>query len=488
MSKVMEKSNINTGNGSELMSRYLPPNSIEAEQSVLGAMLLEPKVADKAIGILTVNDFYRESHQELFRVLSGMISAGVTVDLITCQQELRKRNLLETIGGLPYLTGLFDAVPTAAHIEHYSHIVAGLADRRRLIDAARSISAMMYEPDPDMSHQDLIAAAQQTILGASVDKSNHEPRRYSDILGQVYEAAFEAEQNNGSSSHIKTGFSALDKLIIGFDQSDLYIIAARPAMGKTALVMQMALNMSRPHVQNGQMRPGRRGLLFSLEMRDIQLARRGISTAASVSNQAIVTGTLSSDEWSRLLDVVNGSDDIELYIEDVSSIKIAQIRSKCAAMIANGGLDYVMVDYLGLIGGDDAGGENRTREVDKIANGLKSIARDFNIPVVALCQLSRTVEMRGNKRPLLSDLRESGQIEANADAVIFIYRQAYYDMMSAKDVGVITDDEIDRQNQEPQDVELIVSKARSGCVGTAHVHFTPAFTRFSDIAYRQDGY
>ena len=456
----------------------VPPQNLEAEQSTLGSMLLDKAAAERVLEILQPEDFYREAHQRIFTAGWDLAEQGEPVDLVTVAEELRRRNLLDAVGGAAYLTTLLDSVPTAANAEYYARIIEEKAILRRLIEASHDIAQMAYEPSDDVdvtvnSAENAIFKVAQRRVG-----KNFYPLR--DLVVESWELLSAQADNDGGVTGVNTGFEDLNYQTSGFQPSDLVIVAARPSMGKTAFCLSVAVNASR------QIKPERPSTvaIFSLEMSKEQLAIRMLCSEAAVSSHRLRTGFTRDGDWERISEAMGRLSELPLYIDDSSDITVMQMRSKCRRLAAEHGLSLVVVDYMQLIRGHGRT-ENRNQELSVIARALKSMAKEFNVPVIALSQLSRAVEKREDKRPILSDLRESGAIEAEADLVAFIHRPNYYDRNSGdEEDGGIKDELEDRRHGviPTESAEIIIAKHRNGPVGTVNVGFQPEFARFVNLS------
>lgn len=434
----------------------LPPQSVEAEQSVLGSLLLDKDAIIKVADLLTPEDFYRDDHKQIYRAMLALFEKRMPLDVITLSDELEKKEQFANVGGATYLTTLVNTVPTASHVVHYAQIVQQKATLRRLIQAAQKITDLGFAEDGDMST--VLDQAEQSLFSVSQKylKQNFIPIK--DVLADTFERIDELHKNKGVLRGVPTGFRDLDGLLSGFQDSDLIIIAARPSMGKTAIVTNIAAHAA--------IKEKRSIGFFALEMSREQLADRLISLESGVDSWKIRTGNLTDEDFPKIGYAMGTLAEASLYIDDSPSLNIMEIRSKCRRLQMEHGLDLVVVDYLQLMEGRSRGNDsNRVQEISEISRSLKTLARELNVPVVALSQLSRAVEARPDKRPMLSDLRESGSIEQDADVVIFIYRDDYYHKDSERK-GV---------------TELLVRKHRNGPIGDVELFFIPEQTRFRSI-------
>ncbi|MDR3708378.1 MAG: replicative DNA helicase [Capsulimonadaceae bacterium] len=464
----------NEEQSSEVLARYLPPHNVEAEQSVLGAMLLETAAVEKAGETLTPEDFYRETHQVLFEAILAINARNQPVDLITLQNELRTRDKLAAVGGIGYLTALFDAVPSAAHVEHYAKIVEEKAMLRKLIDAAMQIVGMARSPEPDQEVSDLIDQSERLVFNVARRRMDQYFSPLSPLLVTVYDRAEELGQLKAEVSGLPTGFKQLNMWTAGLQKADMIIVAARPSMGKTSLCLTIA--------QHVALREKKTVAIFSLEMSKEQLALRMLCSEALVSSHRVRTGHLNDAEWASLAESVDKMYDAPIYIDDATETSSLTMRAKCRRLAAEHGLSLIIVDYLQLMRSHRKT-ENRVQEIGEIARGLKSLAREMQVPVIALSQLSRAVETRDNKRPMLSDLRESGSIEAEADLVCFLYRDAYYKQKEARDAGEFFEKP---ESETIEETELIIGKHRNGPTGTVKIGFMPDYAKFVDVELQHD--
>lgn len=460
-----------TGGGLSALSGLIPPQNIEAEQSTLGAMLIERAAIEKAAEILDKDDFYRDSHQTLFEVITSLSERDQPVDLVTVQEELRNRDKLDAIGGLPYLTGLFDTVPTAANVEYYAKIVEEKAILRRLIAAALEIIGTARGEIEDIS--EVIDEAERAIFSVSQQRQTAYFAQLRTLLLSVYDKAEELGELKSRISGLPTGIHDFDMITSGLQSTDLIIVAARPSMGKTSLCLSIA-----EHVALKENKPV---AIFSLEMSKEQLALRMLCSQAQVNSHKLRTGHLTEDEWTQLALVVQGMYEAPIFIDDATETTALTMRAKCRRLMAEHGLGLIIVDYLQLMRSHKKT-ENRVQEIGEIARGLKSLGRELKVPVVALSQLSRAVESRDDKRPRLSDIRESGSIEAEADMVCFLYRESYYKMREAYQA----EDGERPERAQVEETELIVGKHRNGPTGMVKVGFMPEYAKFVDLEIGRD--
>jgi replicative DNA helicase len=453
----------------------VPPQNLEAEQSTLGSMMIDRAALDKGIDILRPQDFYREAHQIIFEVLLSLAERGEPVDIVTVQEELRSRGKLEAVGGIEYLMALIDCVPTAANIEYYARIVEEKAILRRLIDACTQVIGECHGPVEDVN--DVVDHAERLVFQVSQRRMG----QYFTPLGPLAHKAFERLEEQWQSkvkvTGLPTGFTDLDAIPSGLQPSYLSIVAARPSMGKTAFCLDIARHVA--------VRENQPVAIFSLEMSKEQLALRLICSECRVDAHRVRTGYLSDKDWPRIAEGVGRLYTAPIFIDDSTDITALQMRGKCRRLKAEQGLSLVIIDYLQLMQAHKRA-ENRNQEISEIARSLKGLARELNVPVIALSQLSRAVEQRVDKRPMLSDLRESGSIEAEADVVIFLYRESYYkrkeiilEAMEGEVVPVGTD--VDNT------AEIIIGKQRNGPTGKIKLAFLEKYASFENLEeYRSE--
>jgi replicative DNA helicase len=444
----------------------VPPQNIEAEQSTLGSMILDKSAIEKAGEILRQEDFYRTAHQEIYDALWTLAERDEAVDLITVQEELRRRGKLEAVGGTEYLMALIDSVPTAANVEYYAKIVEEKSIRRRMIEAATEVVGFAHSQDADIDTladraEQLVFAVAQKRLGKSFTSLNS-------LVHGTFEMIERRYQEGKSVSGLETGFRQFDYMTSGLQNSDLIILAARPSMGKTALALNLAINSAKKSKVPVA--------IFSIEMSSEQLALRLLCSQAKVDAHRLRSGRVKDEEWPMLGNACNVLSETPIYIDDSTDITPMAMRAKCRRLKAEHGLSLVVVDYLQLMKWH-RNIDNRTQEISEIARSLKSLARELNVPLIALSQLSRAVERRDDKRPMLSDLRESGSIEAEADLVIMLYRDSYYKAKEMREEG---DDSFDDPRAVDQ-TEVIIGKQRNGPTGTVRLAFLPQFACFEDL-------
>jgi replicative DNA helicase len=442
---------------------HVPPHSIEAEMSTLGSMMLDQHAIEKVAEILRPDDFYREAHRILYEAILSLAERHIPVDLLTVQEELRRRDQLEEIGGLPALVQIVESVPTASNAEYYARIVEEKAILRRLIRAAHDI--LQLADDPELELQDVIDRAEQAIFSVAQRRLGRYFSPIDRLLLQALEHIERVQLSGRGILGIPTHFPALDYKTSGLQPSELIILAARPSVGKTALALNIAENVA--------LRENRPVALFSLEMSREQLVQRMLCSQAGVSGNRIRHGTLTEEDWERLQMAAERLFRAPIFIDDTSGLSVLEMRAKCRRLKAErNDLALIVIDYLQLIRSHSRRAENRNQEIGEIARALKGLAREFEVPVLVLSQLSRAVERREEKRPILSDLRDSGSIEAEADVVLFIHRPNRrgdeLDDDEPREAGVVPTEE----------VEIIIAKQRNGPTGRISLGFQPAFSRF----------
>ena len=444
----------------EDLMKLAPPNNIEAEKAVLGSMLTKKSAVADAIEILKGEDFYREAHKIVFNTMKILYQEDVPVDIVTLSEQLAKDNLLEKTGGPGFIASLANAVPSASNVGYYANIVREKSDLRNLLNAANDISAMVYDGEEDVST--IIDKSEKRIMDVSSRRNlgDFEPLR--DIVMDTIERINVVYEAHGGLTGIPTDFTDLDKLTSGLQPSDLILVAARPSMGKTAFTLNIASNVA--------IRGRKTVAFFSLEMSKSQLMQRILCSETCLDAQKVRIGDLPSPDWDRLINMADVIGNAPLYIDDTAGIQINELRSKARRLKAQHGLDLIIIDYLQLMqGSGKVSGDNRQAEIAEISRALKALARELNVPIIALSQLSRSVENRQIKRPMLSDLRESGSLEQDADIVMFLYREDYYD----------------KETKDKNITEVIVAKHRNGPVDTVKLFFKKQFTRFDNLSNMQ---
>lgn len=443
---------------SQTWNERTPPHNMEAEQSVIGAVFLEPEAFSTASEKLVPEDFYRAAHQRIFAAMMKLADRGEPIDVITVTSYLNDVKQLDEVGGVVYLTQLAESVPTAANIEFYCNIVEEKALLRRLIRTATDIVTSSFENEDGVA--DVLNDAEKNILEVSGQKNSGAFKSIKDVLIDVYDNIEQLHLQKGDVTGIPTGFRDLDKITSGFQRSDLIIIAARPSVGKTAFALNVAQSVAVNTDENVA--------IFSLEMGADQLVQRMLCAEGNIDAQRMRNGQLEPEDWSKLTMAMGSLSNAGIYIDDSPGIRVSEIRSKCRRLKQEHGLGMIMIDYLQLIQGSGKSGENRQQEVSEISRSLKGLARELDVTLIALSQLSRGVESRQDKRPMMSDLRESGSIEQDADIVGFLYRDDYYD----------------KESEKQNIIEIILAKQRNGPVGTVELAFVKEYNKFVDLDHR----
>ena len=432
----------------------VPPQSIEAELSVLGAMMLKKEAVTQAIELLRSDEFYRQAHRVVFEAMESLVREGEPVDIVTVTESLRKSGLLEQVGGITFLANLTNSVPSTANLAHYAKIVKEKAILRSLIDVSTEIAGMAYEGSEDIAVQ--LDGAEQKILAIAGGRTTGTFTPIKDVVFDAMDRVNQLAQSKGGITGLSTGLATLDSVTRGLQKSDLIIVAARPAMGKTAFVLNLATHVA---LQGGTV------AFFSLEMPREQLMHRIFCAEGQIDATHLARGELDEEEWSRLVKVADRMIKTNLYFDDTSSTTVMDIRTRARRLKAERGLDLIAIDYLQLIQAPGRA-ENRTLAVAEMTRSLKVLARELSVPIIVLSQLSRATEGRSDKRPMLSDLRESGSIEQDADIVMFLYREDYYN----------------QDTENANITELSIAKHRNGATDTVKLFFQKEYTRFRDLA------
>ena len=440
----------------EVMSGVVPPHSTEAEVSVLGAMLQDRSAVLRAMELLAPDDFYLPEHKEIFTVMAELNRQQTPIDLVTMHSELERRGTLEGVGGIENLMRILDAVPASANVKAYIDIVREKSTLRKLISACRKISGECFKQQAPL--KDILASAEKAVFDIVMNRADGEALQ---PLGEVVVRSFdiieELARNHGAVSGVPTGFIDLDNLLTGLHGGELIIVGARPSMGKTSFAMNVAAHASLGH--------GKKVAVFTLEMPREQIAMRLLCSDARVDMQKVRKGTLANEDWVKLAASLTPMVAAPMYIDDTSGITPSMLRSRCRRLMMDKGLDLIVVDYLGLMQ-TDGRSENRQLEVSEISRQLKAIALELKVPVMACAQLSRANKDRQDKRPVLSDLRDSGSIEQDADVVMFLHREDYYN----------------RDTEEKNIGEVIIAKQRSGPLGVAKLAWLSEYTTFANLA------
>lgn len=438
----------------EALIKRILPHSAEAEQSVIGSMIMDRDAIMSAMEVITGEDFYDQQFRILFDTMVELFNEGKPVDLITLQDRLKEKDVPPQVSSLEFIRDLVTSVPTSANVRYYAQIVRDKAVLRRLIKAAEETANECYL---DKENLDVILEkAEKQVFNIVQNRGTKEFTDIKEIVLRSIDSIEAAAKNQGSVTGIATGFYDLDYKTAGLQPSDLILIAARPSMGKTAFALNIA--------EYAALKSNVTTAIFSLEMSQDQLVKRILAMNSKVDSQAIRTGSLSSDDWASLMESARIIGNSNLIIDDTSAISVSEMRSKCRKLKMEKNLGLVIIDYLQLMTGSKRS-ESRQQEISEISRSLKSLAREINVPVIALSQLSRAVEQRPDKRPMLSDLRESGAIEQDADVVMFIYRDDYYN----------------HDTEEPGVSEIIIGKQRNGPVGTVKLAWLAQYTKFANL-------
>jgi replicative DNA helicase len=434
----------------------LLPQNIEAECGVLGSIIIDPEAIVQVADFLHPDDFYRDAHRNIYEIILHLYEQHEPADFITICDELERRNKLEDVGGASYITSLINQVPTSGNVEYYGRIVERTSILRRLIHAAGQIAAIAYEEgDADVA----LDKAEQLIFGISQKHARSDFSLLRDILSEYMDKLDQLHERRGTIVGVPTGFTDLDRLTGGLQKSDLIILAARPAVGKTSLSLSLAHNAAVKYQQSIA--------VFSLEMSKEQLVQRLLSMDAGIDQHRLRTGWIEDDEWERIVYSMGTLSEANIWIDDTAGISTVEMRSKARRLHAQHGIDLIIVDYLQLMQATigNKRNENRVQEISEVSRSLKALARELNIPVLALAQLSRAVESRQSKVPQLSDLRESGSLEQDSDLVMFIYR----------------DDVYNPESERKNIADVIVAKHRNGPIGEVSLYFQASQTRFRDL-------
>lgn len=439
----------------EALIKRILPHSIEAEQSVVGSMLMGREAIMAASEMLTSDDFYQHQYGVIFDAMVELFNEGKPVDLVTLQDRLKEKDLPPEITSMEFVRDLLNAVPTSANVRHYATIVSEKAVLRRLIKLSEEIENECYLNKEPV--EVILEETEKRMFKLLQQRNSGDYVPIRQVVMNTLENIERASKTKGNVTGLATGFTDLDYKTSGFQLSDFILVAARPSMGKTAFVLNIAQYMA--------FKKDKAVAIFSLEMSREQLMNRLFSMESKVDSQSLRTGNLKDEEWSKLIESAGIIGESNLIIDDTPGISIAEMRSKCRKYKLEHGLDIIIIDYLQLMTGSGRGSDSRQQEISDISRSLKALARELNVPVVALSQLSRAVEQRTDHRPMLSDLRESGAIEQDADVVMFIYRDDYYNKDS-EDKGI---------------AEIIIAKQRNGPIGTVNLVWLPDYTKFANI-------
>ena len=444
----------------EALIKRVMPHSIEAEQSVVGAMLMDKDAITAASEMISGSDFYQSAYGIIFDSMVELFNEGKPVDLITLQERLREKDVPPEIASLEFVRDLVTAVPTSANVKYYSQIVADKAMMRRLIKLNEEIENVCYAGKEPL--EAVLEKTEKSVFELLQRRNTGEYVPIRQVVLNALERIEKASKNKGTVTGIPTGFIDLDYKLSGLQPSDLILVAARPSMGKTAFVLNIA--------QYVAFKKNRSVAIFSLEMSKEQLVNRLFSLESQVDAQALRTGNMKDSDWEKLIEGAGIIGQSKLIIDDTPGISVSELRSKCRKYKLENDLDLIIIDYLQLMTGSvGRSSESRQQEISEISRSLKGLARELNVPVIALSQLSRAVESRPDKRPMLSDLRESGAIEQDADVVMFIYRDEYYN----------------KDSEYKKQAEIIIAKQRNGPVGTVHLAWLGEYTKFANLS-RQD--
>lgn len=447
------------------MAERKMPQNLEAEMSILGACFLSTYALDKVCEEVTPDMFYSEANKKIYEAIFSLHQNKIPLDSTVLVNEIEKHDNINSIGGLEYLGEVIDSVITAANIDYYIDIVREKALRRKLVEVSTNITTSAFDEETETN--DIIDNAEKSIFSVTKSRKAGEFKSIKDVMKSTQVRLEDLAKNDKDITGIATGFYDFDKLTSGLHENELIIIAARPAMGKTAFALNLAVNAAINSKKNVA--------LFNLEMSAEQLAMRMIAAQGGIDQNKLKTGRLEHNDWKKVNEAMSELSDTNLYIEDASGISVGEIRAKCRRLATQGpGLGLVLIDYLQLIDGGSRYAGNRQQEVSEISRSLKTMAMELGVPVIALAQLSRSVELRENKRPIMSDLRESGSIEQDADIVAFLYRDDYYNKSASEQTNISV-------------TELIVGKHRNGSTGTIELLFERTMSNFRNYLKKQEG-
>ena len=441
-------------NESTITPQIVPQNR-EAEEAVLGSVLINPEAYFDLAEFLDADDFYIHRHRWIWEAFKRLVETRSPIDFLTVTNELENQNQLAEVGGAAYLTTLMNNVPSALHAESYGHIIEETAVRRRMLDAANRIAKLAYDEETGL--EAVMDDAEKAVFGVSEKRISRDLAPINEVLSDFYDHISDLASRPDDIHGVPTGFIDLDRLLTGLQPSDLIIVAGRPGMGKTGFALSLAKNAAQTHKKHVA--------IFSLEMGNDQLVQRLLAQQTGIDSQRLRTGKLQDDEWALLTHAIETLGDTRIFLDDTPGITPLQLRTKCRRLHLEFGLDLIIIDYLQLMSGDTRN-DNRVQEVSYISRQLKILAREINVPVLAAAQLSRAVEQRADKKPVLSDLRESGSLEQDADIVMFIYRSEVYEDDPAK------------QNI----AEIIVSKHRNGPIGSVQLIFRKNLAKFENAS------
>ena len=437
----------------------VPPQNINAERSLLGSILIDDEVIVDVADKISSTDFYEPGHQLIYEAMVRLYQKHSPVDILTLSNELKSTKRIDDVGGLEYLSDLTNYVPSAAHAIEYASIVREASIRRNLTKAGERITNLAFKTDQDV--QQVLSLAEASLYAVNQESQQTEMQSMESLLSDAFEKMTYLHQNKDKLRGVQTGFKDLDKMTAGLQKSDLIILAARPAMGKSTLAQNIAFNVA--------MREKKTVLFFSLEMSNAQVVDRMISEASGVDSWNIRTGNLTQEDFSKISDAMGEMSEAPIKFVDKPGLTVLEMKVLAQREAHKGNLGLIIVDYLQLMSGSKSYGDNRVQEISEISRGLKFIARELDVPVIALSQLSRSVEQRPDKRPMLSDLRESGSIEQDADIVMFVYREDYYNP----------------DTERKHITDLIIGKHRNGPVGTVELYFHPERLKFMSLEKRK---
>jgi replicative DNA helicase len=461
MSAVSYSRDNNAPRDEEVARLRVPPHSIEAEQSVLGGLLLDNSAWDRAGDLLTDSDFYRYEHKVIYAAIGALINATKPADVITVFEQMQSLGKAEECGGIAYLNALAQSVPSAANLRRYAEIVRERAVLRKLIEASDEIATNAFNPQGRAVSQILDEAEGRIFkIGEEGSRTKQGFQSMDQLVVQLIDRVTELHENGAEEvTGVRTGFFDLDRMTAGLQAGDLIVLAARPSMGKTAFALNIAENVA--------VNEGLPVAVFSMEMGASQLALRMVGSLGRINQSNLRTGKLGDDEWGRLSEAVDKLKTASVFIDETAALNSSELRARARRQARQcGKLGLVVVDYLQLMSGSSSGDENRATEIGEISRGLKALAKELQCPVIALSQLNRSVESRPDKRPMMSDLRESGAIEQDADIIMFIYRDDYYN----------------KESKEPGVAEIGIAKQRNGPTGTVKLTFLKPLTRFENMA------
>lgn len=440
----------------ESLIKKILPHSIEAERSVIGSMIMDPEAVITATEILTKEDFYGNQYGILFEAMTNMHKEGKPSDIVTLQEKLKEMDVPPELGSIDFIREIITAVPTSANVKYYSNIVLEKSQLRNIIKVNEEVANICYMGKDSL--ENIMDMTEKKIFNLMQSRSGGDYVAIKDVVISALEKIEAASKMGGSVTGLSTGFIDLDYQTSGMQPSDLVLIAARPSMGKTAFVLNLAHSIA--------LKQNVTTAIFSLEMSKEQLVNRILSMESKVDAQTLRSGKLDDSDWEKLIESAEIVGDSRLIIDDTPSISIAELRSKCRKYKVEHDLGIIIIDYLQLMSGGGRASDNRQQEISEISRSLKAIARELNVPVLALSQLSRAVEQRQDHRPMLSDLRESGAIEQDADVVMFLYRDDYYN----------------KDTEKKNIAEIIIAKQRNGPVGTVELAWLPQYTKFGNLS------